>query len=100
MLPSPPPLLPVSGQILCKVRSEISQEVTGEMAPYSEAKLALLRRHDKAHMVLIPTNVTLDFKPKNETECIFKHLCPNQKRVWVHARGCNVIKRDSECFSY
>ena len=70
------------------------------MAPYLEAKLALLRRQDKAHMVLIPTNVTPYFKPKNETECIFKHLCPNQKRVWVHAQGCNVIKRDSECFSY
>lgn len=59
--------------MLCRVGSEISQKVTGEMAPYSGAKLALLRGHRKVHTVLIPTNDTPDFKKKkkkNEMMCI------------------------------
>lgn len=66
VLPSLLLLLTVSGQTFCRVKSKVSQEVTGEMAPYSGAKLALLRRHHKAHTVLIPTNVTPDFKKKKK----------------------------------
>lgn len=59
--PTPPQLRTVSSQIFRRVRSKVSQEVTGgEMAPYSGTKLALLRRHRKAHTVLTSANDTPD----------------------------------------
>lgn len=81
---------------LCKARSEISQEVTEEMAPHSGAKLALPRGHDKAHMVLIPTNVTPDFKPKNEMKLHFSTFMPKSIENVGSCMGGIMSRRGSQ----
>jgi hypothetical protein len=93
-------LLPaVSSQILSKVKSKLSQEVVAEMAPCSWAKLVLLSRHDKAHMVVIPANVTPHSKMKHilkMKKVHFEHLCPDQYRISFQICECGILNLESE----
>lgn len=78
--------------MLCKVRSKLSQEIAGEMAPCSG--LSWPHWEDrKRHYGTHPNKCHSRFQAWKWNDVCFQHLCPDQQRMWVQAWGSDIMKQ-------